>query len=87
MADQADLVPAVRAWNCDWLAVARTDRSRRWAKLLDLTVTVGLPFSLLAADPLRGGQLEIAASGRLLDRVLGAEAPGFVPDLPVTAQA
>ncbi|MFN2370536.1 MAG: hypothetical protein ABR506_05195 [Candidatus Krumholzibacteriia bacterium] len=87
MADLADLAPAMRTWSCDWLAVARTDRSRRWAKLLDLTVALGLPFSLLAADPRGGGEVEIAASGRLLDRVLGAGPAGFVPDLPVRGQA
>lgn len=85
--DLAELAPQARSWNCDWLAVARTDRSRRWAKLLDLTVSLGLPFSLLAADPERGGELEIAASGLLLDRVLGATPNAFVPVLPVTADA
>ncbi len=85
--DLAALAPQARAWNCDWLAMARTDRSRRWAKLLDLTVSLGLPFSLLAADPERGGELEIAASGLLLDRVLGANPETFVPVLPVTVDA
>ena len=85
--DLAALAPQARAWNCDWLAVARTDRSRRWAKLLDLTVSLGLPFSLLAADAEHGGELEIAASGLLLDRVLGAAPEAFVPVLPVTVDA
>ncbi len=86
--DLADLAPVARNWNCDWIAVARTDRSRRWAKLLDLTVSIGLPFSLLAADPARGGELEIAASGLLLDRVLGATPDeSFVPASPATVTA
>lgn len=80
--DLADLAPTVRAWNCDWLAVARTDRSRRWAKLLDLNVSIGLPVSLVSSGPRTGGAVEIAASGVLLDRILGGAPDRFVPATP-----
>ncbi|HPF70549.1 MAG TPA: hypothetical protein PLQ13_07780, partial [Candidatus Krumholzibacteria bacterium] len=83
--DLAELAPTIRAWSCDWLAIGRTDRSRRWAKLLDLTVTVGLPFSLLSRDPRHGGEVGIAATGELLDRILGGAPAAFVPATPVTA--
>jgi hypothetical protein len=72
---------SARDWNCDWLAVNRLDRTRLQGKLLDLAESIPLPYSL--TGEVRGGapRLTVAASGELLDRILGAgadhPAPGF----------
>jgi len=70
--DIEELQTVARSWNCDWVAVSRTDRTRRPGKLLDLVEGVPLPISLTSANPAAGGDLNIAASGALLDLILAA---------------
>lgn len=84
--DMDTLNQAARAWNCDWIAVSRTDLTKRPAKLLDLLERVPLPVSLTSSDPARTGHLEIAHSERILDTILGGDpAPEFEPGLAATA--
>jgi hypothetical protein len=67
-ADLRDLDPlwqAARGWQCDWLAVTRTDRSALPGKVLDLAALSGLPFSLLASDPWARRRVEIASEASL----------------------
>lgn len=70
--DIGQLRAAARAWNCDWLAVSRMDRTGLMGKLLDLAETIPLPYSLCGES--RGAEelLTIAESGKLLDRILNA---------------
>ncbi len=72
--DSGSLQRAARDWNCDWLAVNRLDRTRLQGKLLNLAELIPLPYSL--TGEVREGQakLSVAASGELLDRILGAGA-------------
>jgi flagellar biosynthesis GTPase FlhF len=80
--DMEHLGRACRIWNCDWVAVSRLDLTGRPAKLLDLLEQVPLPVSLTGSDPARTGQLVIAHSDQLLDRLLaGDSTPGFTPGL------
>lgn len=70
--DVKDLQIAARAWNCDWLALSRLDRTRLQGKILDLAESIPLPFSIRSEN--RGSQelISIASSGELLDRILVA---------------
>jgi len=80
--DMDQLNSASRAWNCDWIAVSRTDMTTRSAKMLDLLERIPIPVSLISGDPARTGELEIAQSDRILDQMLGGSpAPGFTPGL------
>lgn len=73
-ADQADLAAVTRDWNCDWVAFTRLDRTRRAGKLLDVLETVPLAVSLLARDPLHGGEVAVASSAAVADLVAPAPA-------------
>ena len=83
--DQADLAPLTRTWNCDWLALTNTGRTRRWGKVLDLQRSLSLPLSLLAAESI-GDAPRIAVSGQVLDHILGAVDHGetTVAAMPMT---
>ncbi len=84
--DMDNLNQAARAWNCDWIAVSRTDLTNRPGKMLDLLERVPLPVSLIGSDPARTGLLEIAHSERILDAILGGEQTReFKPGLASTA--
>ncbi len=78
--DELDpLAEASRHWNCDWLAITRTHRSRRRGKLLDMLESLPLPVSLMTRCQ-SGRQIPvIAQSGDLLDSVLEAGAGGQAP--------
>lgn len=89
--DQADLAPEARSWNCDWLTLTHTHRSRQWGKVLDLQRSFGLSLSLLAAST-AAGTPEIASAGAVLDRMLDPgparnteAAADFVAATPMTA--
>lgn len=81
--DAGPLARAGREWNCDWLAASRLDRTRLQGKLLNLAEIVPLPYSLTSEVQAGRPQLNVADSGALLDRVLGAAAQqdqdGFEP--------
>lgn len=82
--DLADLREAARLWNCDSLALARLDGTRRPAKLLDLIDTIPLPVSLLADSAMGSGYLEAATPDLLLDRILALKSgPNFKPGLEI----
>lgn len=84
--DMDNLNQAARAWNCDWIAVSRSDLTNRPGKMLDLLERVPLPVSLISSDPARTGDLEIAHSERILDAILGGgQTPEFKPGLAATA--
>ncbi len=61
------LSEAARNWNCDWLALTGLEATRRPGKVLEYVDRIPLPLSLVGWD----GNLEIAASGALLDFILG----------------
>jgi flagellar biosynthesis GTPase FlhF len=83
--DMDVLNQAARIWNCDWIAVSRTDLTRHPAKMLDLLERIPVPVSLVGSDPARSGHLEIAQSDRILDGMLGAGgAPEFTPGVAAT---
>ncbi len=80
--DMAVLNQASRSWNCDWIAVSRTDMTARPAKMLDLLEHIPVPVSLIGSDPARTGSLEIAQSDRVLDSMLaGSPENDFTPGL------
>jgi len=80
--DMDFLNTAARSWNCDWIAITRTDLTTRPAKMLDLLERIPMPVSLTSANPAHGGSLEIAQSDRIVDSMLaGASADGFNPGL------
>ena len=84
--DMEDLARAARNWNCDWIAVSRTDMTRRAAKMLDLLECIPVPVSLTGFDPARTGRLEIAHSDRILDGMLGGgSAASFTEAVAVAA--
>ena len=90
--DMSSLNLASRSWNCDWLAVSRTDMTNRPAKMLDLLERIPVPVSLIGKDPARTGCLEIAQSDRVLDSMLsGTTTEDFTPGVeaqntPVAAE-
>jgi len=65
--DMDSLKEAARDWNCDWLALTGLEATRRPGKVLEYVDQIPLPLSLVGWD----GNLEIAASGALLDFILG----------------
>ncbi len=78
--DMSGLNQASRSWNCDWIAITRTDMTSRPAKMLDLLERIPVPVSLIGRNPARTGNLEIAQSDRVLDTMLeGPIAEGFTP--------
>ncbi|MFH2050867.1 MAG: hypothetical protein ABIK96_00185 [bacterium] len=75
--DEMDpLAEASRHWNCDWLAITRTHRSRRRGKLLDMLESLPLPVSLMTGGQTGRQVPAIAQSGDLLDSLLEAGAGG-----------
>ena len=72
--DLAPLRDESRHWNCDWMAVTRTHRTRRPGKLLDLLEMLPLPVSLVMKGGAAAAVPDIARSGDLLDGVLAAGA-------------
>ncbi|MBU8869850.1 MAG: hypothetical protein KOO60_03135 [Gemmatimonadales bacterium] len=82
--DLEELNGAARAWNCDWIALSRMDRTRLQGKILDLAESIPLPYSLRSENRGIEELLNIAASGELLDRILIAGSARleteFVPD-------
>lgn len=76
--DLLDLAQLGREWHSDWIAASRCDLSRRPGKFLDLAEIFPVPFSLLGELGNQGMTLSIAASGAILDRVLGT--PGLMSE-------
>jgi len=70
--EQGELWEAARAWNCDWTALTRLDRTRRPGKLLDLLGRLPYPFSFAAAGPWPEASPEIARDERLTALILAA---------------
>lgn len=75
--DMADLTTAAKGWQVDWVAVSRCDLARRTGKFLEFGELFPLPFSLVGEQVGGDARLNIAASGDILDRVLGHEPPAM----------
>lgn len=90
--DMATLRVAARDWNCDWIALSRTDMTTRPAKMLDVLESVPVPVSLVGRRPAADGGLAIAQSDQLLDTMVAGDGgdggtddafrPGVATDAP-----
>ncbi len=79
---------SARHWNCDWMALTRTDRVPRRGKLLDILDKLPLGVSLLSAAGDGEDRPVIAVAGDLLDGILGAGAEqGDSPAAPGHVEA
>ncbi len=67
-----ELWEAARAWNCDWTAVTRLDRTSRPGRLLDLAGRLPYPFSFVAAGAWPGTAPELARAEALVGRIVAA---------------
>jgi len=60
-----------RTWNCDWIAVTRTDLAARPGRLLELAMGAPLPLSLTSGAAGGTVSAEIADPERLVAAILG----------------